>query len=199
MTKLIPITNELRDQVTSLRRTRDDLLAANNRYLERARVAERDRDAWRSRWEKATGQTQEQYPLHTDTARPSAAPPPPPVSELVEKIMAYIEDIMVEAEVDYPAGYDAGARVSYDSDEIQEFITTTLTTRNSELEREVKRLREALTPFASEADELAVGVADDCVYALPRHPDLGLSDFDVGDLRAASRALSTSPQGGEHE
>jgi len=56
----------------------------------------------------------------------------------------------------------------------------------------VEQLEKALEPFAREADELAAGITDDCVYALPRFPDLGLTDFDVGDLRRARAALGGS-------
>ncbi|WP_050577734.1 hypothetical protein [Sinorhizobium meliloti] len=57
------------------------------------------------------------------------------------------------------------------------------------LRRELEEARKALEPFANEAAELAVGITDDCVYALPRFPELGLSGFDVGDLRRARAAL----------
>lgn len=133
-----------------------------------------------------------------------AALPSSPVSELVEKIMAYIEDIMVEAEVDYPAGYDAGARVSYDSDEIQEFITTTLSTRNADLEREVKRLREAqqwqpIETAPQSVDILVGGYLNDewkcSVYRI--RDEFWREDWDAEPTHW--QPLSISPQGGEHE
>jgi hypothetical protein len=42
------------------------------------------------------------------------------------KIMQYIEDIMIEAEVDFPAGREAGPRISYDSDAIEKFLASVL-------------------------------------------------------------------------
>ena len=119
-----------------------------------------------------------------------SALPSSPVSELVDRFCEELREKAIDEIVVYPSDWIIAKKIRD--------IALTLSAKNAELEREVKRLREALTPFATEADELAVGVADDCVYALPRHPDLGLSDFDVGSLRAARRALSTSPQGADH-
>ena len=53
----------------------------------------------------------------------------------------------------------------------------------------------ALEPFAREADELTDGVPDSAVYCLVDFPSLGETDFTVGDLRTARRALEE--QGGE--
>ena len=61
-------------------------------------------------------------------------------TDLIARMMQHVEDTMVEATVDYPAGYDAGPSVSYDSDFLQKCFETELT---AALAREAG-LREAL-------------------------------------------------------
>lgn len=51
---------------------------------------------------------------------------PGAVKETIAKIMQYIEDTIVEASVDYPAGREAGPRIEYDSDAIERFIRSAL-------------------------------------------------------------------------
>ena len=51
-------------------------------------------------------------------------------------------------------------------------------------------LEKALRPFANEASELAVGIPDDCRLSYDGFPQIGLSDFTVGDLRRAKEALA---------
>ena len=48
-------------------------------------------------------------------------------TDLIARMMQHVEDTMVEATVDYPAGYDAGPSVSYDSDFLQKCFETELT------------------------------------------------------------------------
>jgi len=60
--------------------------------------------------------------------------------DLIARLMQHVEDTMCEAEVDYPAGHRAGARVSYDSDSLQTYFETELA---AALAREAG-LREAL-------------------------------------------------------
>ena len=64
--------------------------------------------------------------------------------DLIARLMQHVEDTMCEAEVDYPAGSEAGARVSYDSDSLQTYFETELA---SALAREAA-LREALLDAA---------------------------------------------------
>lgn len=56
--------------------------------------------------------------------------------------------------------------------------------------------RKALEPFANEAMELADGVPDNADFGLVDFPDLGRTDFTVGDLRAARRALTGGKKDG---
>ena len=67
--------------------------------------------------------------------------------DLIARLMQHVEDTMCEADVDYPAGYEAGANVSYDSDFLQTCFETELT---AALAREAA-LRDALEPFADRA------------------------------------------------
>jgi hypothetical protein len=46
--------------------------------------------------------------------------------ELIARLMQHVEDTMVEASVDYPAGHEAGASISYDSDFLQKCFETEL-------------------------------------------------------------------------
>jgi len=46
--------------------------------------------------------------------------------ELIARLMQHVEDTMVEAIVDYPAGREAGASISYDSDFLQKCFETEL-------------------------------------------------------------------------
>jgi hypothetical protein len=46
----------------------------------------------------------------------------------------------------------------------------------------------SLQPIISEATELSDGITDDCCYAIERHPQIGLAEFDVGDLRRIKAA-----------
>ena len=64
--------------------------------------------------------------------------------ELVARLMQHVEDTMVEATVDYPAGHEAGPRITYDSDFLQKCFETELT---AALAREAG-LREALRHIA---------------------------------------------------
>ena len=49
-----------------------------------------------------------------------------PAAGMVERIMRQIEDVMIDAEVDYPAGREVGPRVSYDDDAIRNYIFASL-------------------------------------------------------------------------
>lgn len=71
-------------------------------------------------------------------------------AEAVAKIMQYVDDIMAEAEVDYPAGREAGPRVSYDSDAIEKFITAALAQPGPSAEVRVKATLEALRVEAAD-------------------------------------------------
>lgn len=83
----------------------------------------------RTQW-TATNPPSGAWKVACDTASAIAAlaTPAPSVGtgEAVAKIMQYIEDIMIEAEVDYPAGREAGSRISYDSNAIEKYVTDTL-------------------------------------------------------------------------
>jgi len=46
--------------------------------------------------------------------------------ELIARLMQHVEDTMVEASVDYPAGRESGASISYDSDFLQKCFETEL-------------------------------------------------------------------------
>ena len=46
--------------------------------------------------------------------------------ELIARLMQHVEDTMVEASVDYPAGHESGASISYDSDFLQKCFETEL-------------------------------------------------------------------------
>lgn len=100
-----------------------------------------------------------------------SALPSSPVSELVGRLrrshLEYSDGV--------PVGY--GEPVNPDGPEAADVLTT-LSTHNAELEREVKRLREAL-------DEI------------DRRYRNG-ANADTLVLLARKAALSTSPQGGEH-
>lgn len=128
-----------------------------------------------------------------------SALPSSPVSELVD-VTQPIDDIYVRD------GFCDWADVANARDEVRNLhasTLTTLSTRNAELEREVKRLREALTPFA-EAGRIVDDQRPDASDAVPfsvmvDEEDNSVASLTWGNLRAASDALSTSPQGGEHE
>jgi hypothetical protein len=49
-----------------------------------------------------------------------------PATGLVDRIMEKIEDVMIDADVDYPAGREVGPRVSYDDDAIRNYISAAL-------------------------------------------------------------------------
>lgn len=104
--------------------------------------------------------------------RASPALPSSPVSDLVERLRSWDHC--------WPAPWLENA--------VSEAATalTSLSTRNAELEREVKRLREALEFYA-----------DTSKYPAPFTGGLGELYYDCGQI--ARSALSTSPQGGEHE
>lgn len=53
----------------------------------------------------------------------------------------------------------------------------------------LKEAVEVLRPFAKEADETAKAISDDTAFAMDGFPDLGLTDFTVGDLRCARAFL----------
>jgi len=46
--------------------------------------------------------------------------------ELAARLMQHVEDTMCDADVDFPAGHRAGARVSYDSDSLQTYFESEL-------------------------------------------------------------------------
>jgi hypothetical protein len=46
--------------------------------------------------------------------------------ELVARLMQHVEATMCDADVDFPAGHRAGARVSYDSDSLQTYFESEL-------------------------------------------------------------------------
>lgn len=70
--------------------------------------------------------------------------------------------------------------------------------KNAALEREVKRLREVIQPFADVADhDIGDDEADRDVFR-PMTNHNSAAKITVGDMRAVLAALSTSPQGGEH-
>ena len=55
---------------------------------------------------------------------------------LVARLMQHVEDTMCDADVDFPAGHEAGPRVSYDSDFLQtcfEFELTAALAREAAL------------------------------------------------------------------
>jgi len=47
--------------------------------------------------------------------------------ELVARLMQHVDETMCDADVDYPAGHRAGARITYDSDFLQKCFETELT------------------------------------------------------------------------
>lgn len=161
----------LSNQLDQLRRTRDDLHKANNQYLQESRdvrakltTIEKERDLMAREWcdfceaMGVTVDTQEAvaYELQSRTEASAA------VKVDVDAIMQFIEDTMIEAEVDFPAGREAGPRISYDDDGIRVFILS------------------ALSPAPQEAE----AVVDECeredqINALP-HPD----DAPVADVLA---------------
>lgn len=51
---------------------------------------------------------------------------------IIEKIMQAVEDTMVEAEVDFPAGREAGPRIEYDSDSLRSKIEAVLSLTTKE-------------------------------------------------------------------
>jgi hypothetical protein len=78
--------------------------------------------------------------------------------------------------------------------EIDAAVSTTRATTPTacELVEALRDFAKAMEPVVYEVGELSEFISDDCVYKIERHPILGLSDFDVGDLRRiviAFRAL----------
>jgi len=96
--------------------------------------------------------------------------------DLIARLMQHVEDTMCEAEVDYPAGYEAGANVSYDSDFLQTCFETEL---SAALAREAAllaaltvlvNLNENHSPFGGEIYQDRVDRAWDTARALVVKP-----------------------------
>lgn len=117
-----------------------------------------------------------------------------PAAGLVERIMRQIEDVMIDAEVDYPAGREAGPRVSYDDDAIRNYIFAALQAPQ-EAGVAVKALewnREAPTQWQSETWKAESLVGE---YDIQREKDGTFSGFApnagtdlFGTLEAAKAA-----------
>ena len=114
--------------------------------------------------------------------------------DLIARLMQKVEDTMCDADVDFPAGREAGARVSYNSDSLQ---------RCFEVEMEAAPdLHRIITEQAAEIERLreALGLIANHRYCCHAHDDdMGhpLRAFDEEDVKimeyAAKAALKVKP------
>jgi hypothetical protein len=102
--------------------------------------------------------------------------------DLIARLMQHVEDTMCKADVDYPAGYEAGSRVSYDSDSLQTYFET-------ELAAALAREAALLAAITEASDPDFIFSAMDNVHDM----DVTMTDFAYAASKAIRAALEVKP------
>lgn len=108
---------------------------------------------------------------------------------IIEKIMQAVEGTVVEAEVDFPAGREAGPRIEYDSDELRQKIEAILSLTTKETFSGTDDADTPLKAAAREAGWALMEVVDEIAWEKREQ----VSDI-IGQLGAALTAADTSPE-----